>query len=98
LPKIHIDGVAPKIVVGHNQTPIQKLSKYLSKLLSSLVRLSSHRVTKCIELVHAFGFVTGRTGGYDIFDVAPPLLTAVLILESLSFLSQHFREDILVLF
>jgi hypothetical protein len=98
LSKILKAVVPPRPIASNIEAPTYQISKYLACILSLLVERSIHHVKSSIEFVHTLGTLSGRLEDLMVsFDVVS-LFTQVPIVQSLDLLSQHFSEDITVLF
>jgi hypothetical protein len=98
LPKIHKEGVPLRPIVSNIGAPTYQLSKHLSGLLNQHIGKSTHHVKNSFHFIKILKSLQTKLGDLMVsFDVVS-LFTKVPVKESLTLLSQHFKEEVLSLF
>jgi len=98
LPKIHKEGVPLRPIVSNSGVPTYQLSKYFAGLLSQLTWNSAHHPPNSFQFVQILKSLRVQPEDLMVsFDVVS-LFHNVPIVDSLDLRSQHFEDNVLVLF
>ena len=96
--KIHKEGVPPRSIVSNTGAPTYQLSKYLAGILIQLTGNSAHHVKNSFQFVQILKSLRVQPEDLMVsFDVVS-LFHNVPIVDSLDLRSQHFEDNVLVLF
>ena len=98
LPKIHKERVPLRPTVNNIGAPTYQLYKHLSGLLNPLTRETAHHIKNSFLFIETLKSLQTKPGDLMVsFDVVS-LFTKVPVEDSLTLLSQHFKEETLALY